>query len=195
MYIDSNNNLLRNSLTSLVTDLRLPLQWGGDYLLLNLVKDVRDEKAAVERVQKVAEAMHIIQSLILVLYGLAQSDMSCKVRVGPDELKYIIKGGPRIIILVGYGWAQIYDICDLRVGPPPYNIIINRTLRVGPDILCGWAHLYIILLLAVHYGWAQIYYICYLRVGPPEYNIIISRTLRVGPNILYLSSTGGPTCI
>jgi hypothetical protein len=25
MYIDSNNNLLRNSLTSLVTDLRLPL--------------------------------------------------------------------------------------------------------------------------------------------------------------------------
>ena len=76
---------------------------------------------------------HIIQSLILVLYGPAQSDMSRKVRVGPDELKYIIKGGPRIIILVVYGWAQIYDICDLRVGPPPYNIIINRTLRVGPD--------------------------------------------------------------
>ena len=59
--------------------------------------------------------------------------MSRKVRVGPDELEYIIKGGPRIIILVVYGWAQIYDICDLRVGPPPYNIIINRTLRVGPD--------------------------------------------------------------
>src|SRR3981189_2756071 len=89
---------------------------------------------------------HIIQSLILVLYGPAQSDMSRKVRVGPDELKYIIKGGPRIIILVVYGWAQIYDICDLRVGPPIYNIMISRTLRVGP-------------------------------------------------NILYLSSTGGPTCI
>jgi hypothetical protein len=61
--------------------------------------------------------------------------MSHKVRVGPDELKYIIRGGPRLIILVGCGWAQIYYICDLRVGPPPYDIIINRTLRVGPDIL------------------------------------------------------------
>src|SRR3981189_1078274 len=78
---------------------------------------------------------HIIQSLILVLYGPAQSDMSCKVRVGPDELKYIIKGGPRVIILIGYGWAQIYYICDLRVGPPPYNIFFHRSLRVGPDIL------------------------------------------------------------
>ena len=76
-----------------------------------------------------------IQSLFLVLYGPAQSDMSRKVRVGPDELKYIIRGGPRLIILVGYGWAQIYYICDLPVGPPAYNIIINRTLRVGPDIL------------------------------------------------------------
>src|SRR3981189_3257252 len=80
-------------------------------------------------------SVHIIQSLILVLYGPAQSDISCKVRLAPDELKYIIRGGPRLIILVGYGWAQIYYICDLRVCPPPYTIIIKRTLRVGPDIL------------------------------------------------------------
>src|SRR3981189_362394 len=138
---------------------------------------------------------HIIQSLILVLYGPAQSDMSRKVRVGPDELKYIIKGGPRIIILVVYGWAQIYDIFDLRGGPPVNNIIISRTLRLGPDILyflgtggpTNRAHQYIILLLDVHYGWAQI--------APPVNNNIISCTLRLGPDILYLLGTSGPTNI
>jgi hypothetical protein len=33
------------------------LVWGGDYLLLNLAKEVRDEKAAADKARKVAEAM------------------------------------------------------------------------------------------------------------------------------------------
>jgi hypothetical protein len=33
------------------------LVWGGEYLLLNLAKEVRDEKAAAEKARKVGEAM------------------------------------------------------------------------------------------------------------------------------------------
>jgi hypothetical protein len=33
------------------------LEWGGEYLLLNLAKEVRDEQVATEKAQKVAEAM------------------------------------------------------------------------------------------------------------------------------------------
>jgi hypothetical protein len=33
------------------------LVWGGEHLLLNLAKEVRDEKAATEKAQKIAEAM------------------------------------------------------------------------------------------------------------------------------------------
>jgi hypothetical protein len=33
------------------------LVWGGEYLLLNLAKEVCDEKAVVEKARKVAEAM------------------------------------------------------------------------------------------------------------------------------------------
>jgi hypothetical protein len=35
------------------------LVWGGEYLLLNLAKEVHDERVAAEKARKVAEAMEM----------------------------------------------------------------------------------------------------------------------------------------
>jgi hypothetical protein len=83
--------------------------------LESIIDEYEDTQKAI--LQKL-NLPHIIQSLILVLYGPAQSDMSRKVRVGPDELKYIIKGGPRYMIFLIYGWAH-------------HHIILLSTIHYG----------------------------------------------------------------